>query len=422
MRFDKLIKGGEVIDPAAGLVGKMDLAIKNKIIAAVDRNIPASTAAQTIEAEGCLVTPGLIDLHTHVFRGVTFWGIDAEATGARTGVTTWVDAGSAGAYTLPGFQEFIVEPAAVRIFSFLNIASIGLVGHNYELQNLAFSDADLFMRMFKLYPDLVLGAKVRMGTPTVGENGTEPLRRAKHAARACGLPLMVHIATGPPAITEILPLLEKGDVLTHCFTSQDMRIIDNRGKMLSVAQRAREAGVIFDLGHGSGSFAFSTAEPLIEAGQQPDVISTDIHQLSIDGPMFDLPTCLSKFLALGMSLPEVIHAATARPAQVIGLNAHLGTLRPGATADIALFKVKHGMFPFYDIEGSVRYGTELLVNALTIVDGEPLDRVQQPKAAPWMAHDFKDEQNVFINTQLQEELRRRGHVPSAMTRVDEGSH
>jgi len=416
VKFDLLIKGGEVVDTSASLSGKMDVAIRNNIVAAVDRNIPESAAAQVIKAENRIVTPGLIDLHTHVFRGITFWGIDAEAVGSRTGVTTWVDAGSAGAYTLPGFREFIVESATVRIYSFLNIASIGLVGHNYELQNCAFLDVDLFVRMFKLHSDLIVGAKVRMGTPTVGENGIEPLKRAKRAARSCGLPLMVHIASGPPSIMEVVSLLEAGDILTHCFTAQDMRIIDDSGKIIDAVRRAREAGVIFDIGHGSGAFAFSVAEPLMEAGHRPDTISTDIHQLSIDGPMFDLPTTLSKFLALGMTLPEVIHAVTVRPAEILGLEGRLGTLAPGAAADIALFELKRGNFPFYDIEGHVRYGSELLVNTQTIVDGRPMDRLPEVNPAPWMAHDFSEEENFYINTEFQDELRRCGHVPSAMAR------
>lgn len=416
MKFDLLIKGGQVVDASAGLSGRMDVAVKNNVIAAVDRGIPESAAAQVIEAEGYIVTPGLIDLHTHVFRGVTFWGIDAEAVGSRTGVTTWVDAGSAGAYTLPGFREFIVEPATVRIYSFLNIASIGLVGHNYELQNPAFLDVDLFVRMFELHSDLVIGAKARMGTPTVGENGIEPLKRAKRAARSCGLPLMVHIASGPPSIMEVVSLLEVGDILTHCFTAQDMRIVSENGEILEDVKRARERGVIFDLGHGSGAFAFSVAEPLMETGHRPDVISTDIHQLSIDGPMFDLPTTLSKFLALGMTLPEVIRAATARPAEILGLEGRLGTLALGAAADIALFELKRGKFPFYDIEGHVRHGSELLVNTQTIVDGRPMDRLPEVNPAPWMAHNFSEEENFYINTEFQEELRRRGHVPSAMAR------
>lgn len=416
MRFDVLIKGGKVVDPGTGFFGEADVAIKNKAIAAVDRNIPESAAAQVIEANDRIVTPGLIDLHTHVFRGITFWGIDADAVGSRTGVTTWIDAGSAGAYTLPGFREFIVERAAVRIYSFLNIASIGLVGHNYELQNLAFSDPDLFVRMFKLYPDLVLGVKVRMGAPTVGENRTKPLERAKQAARACGLPLMMHIATAPPPIEEVVPFLEEGDILTHCFTGQDMRIVDDESEMLDTVRRAREGGLVFDVGHGSGSFVFSIAESLVEAGYAPDVISTDIHQLSIGGPMFDLPTTLSKFLALGMQLPEVIRAATTRPAEVLGLDGQLGTLRPGAAGDVAIFEIKQGTFSFYDIEGNVRYGTELLVNALTMVDGRPLERAARETPAPWMAHDFENEDNLYLNTEFQEELRRRGHVPSAMAR------
>lgn len=402
MTFDLLIKGGEVVDPA-GRSGMLDVAITRDRVAAVDANIPAEAAFRMVNASGQIVTPGLIDLHTHIYRGATYWGINADIVAARSGVTTWLDVGSTGAFTLPGFREFIVKPADVRIYSLLNISSIGLTAQTHELANLAYCDVDLCCRLVNLHRDLVLGIKVRMGSPMVGVNGIEPMRRAREAADRCALPLMVHISDGPPAVEEVLALMKPGDILTHCCTGRTMRIIDDNGTLLDIARRAWDAGVIMDIGHGAGSFSFATAEALLAAGHTPDVISSDIHQESMHGPMFDLPTCLSKFLQLGMALPEVIRAATARPADVLGLRVEIGTLAPGARADVALFRLEQGRFPFYDVDGSMREGTQLLRNTLTILNGRPMSPRPDEPRAPWIEL-----------TPLQQELIARGHTPQAM--------
>src|SRR3954452_8646987 len=335
MRFDLLIKGGEVVDPGGGHEGRLDVAIERGRIAAVDAGIPADSAFRVFDAEGQYVTPGLVDLHTHVFHKVTYWGIDPDPVASASGVTTWNDAGSAGALTLAGLREFVVDRARVRITAYLNISNIGLVGENHECANLAYLDVGLFRRLADDNRDLVRGVKVRMGTPTVGNNGLEPLRLARRAAEECELPLMVHVAFGPPAVEEVLALMRPGDILTHCFTGLDMKIVDDAGQLYEFARRAWESGVVMDIGHGTGSFAYATAEALMAAGRKPDVISTDLHQLSIKGPAFDLPTTMSKFLHLGMSLPEVVRATTSRPAELLGLD--VGTLRPGSPADVALF-------------------------------------------------------------------------------------
>jgi len=402
VRFDLLIKGGEVVDPGAGYSGPLDVAIKRDRVAAVERDIPREAAFRVVDASGQLVTPGLVDLHTHVYQHCTYWGIKADPVASRTGVTTWLDVGSAGAMNLPGLREFIVKPAAVRIYALLNISLIGLTGPTYELANLAYCDVGLVQRLADLNRDLVLGVKARIDRDTVGANGIEPLRRARAAADACELPLMVHIAAGPPDIAEVLALLKPGDIVTHCSTGRSMKLVDEHGRILDLAKRAWDSGVVMDIGHGAGSFSFETAEALLAAGLKPDVISSDIHQLSVNGPMFDLPTCLSKFLALGMTLPEVIQAATARPAAVLGLP-DVGTLRPGARADVALFTLLPGRFPFYDVHMARREGTALLRNTLTIVGGRPLPPMPDEPMAPWI--ELTEEQRALIA---------RGHTPEAM--------
>jgi dihydroorotase len=419
MRFDLLIKGGEVVDPGGGREGRLDVAINGDRIAAVDRAIPAEAADRVIDAEGRLVTPGLVDLHTHVFHKVTYWGIDPDPVGVSSGVTTWNDAGSSGALNLPGLREFIVDRARVRITAFLNISNIGLVGENHECANLAYLDVDLFRRLADRNGDLVRGVKVRMGTPTVGEHGLEPLRLARRAAEECGLPLMVHIAFGPPGIDDVLALMRPGDVLTHCFTGLTMKIVDEDGRLYESAERAWDSGVIMDIGHGTGSFSYDTAQALMSVGRRPHVISTDLHQLSVKGPAFDLPTCMSKFLHLGMSLGDVVAATTVRPAEILGIESEVGTLRPGSLADVALFRLLPGRFPLYDIWGAMREADRLLVNTLTIIGGEPLEPLPRQPPAPW-AEDpiWPDLQKEFAD-RLQG-MRDRGHTPALMRATAEG--
>ena len=383
MRFDLLIKGGRVIDTESGFNGRMDVAVKSGRIATVDKNIPPGSAHKIIEAADRIVTPGLIDLHSHIYKGVTFWGIDADSLGSRTGVTTWIDAGSAGAYTLSGFRDFVVKPSKVRIYSMLNISAIGLVPSNYELTRLEWCDVDLFKQITNMNRDLVLGLKVRMGIPMAGELGIQPLKRARLASDICGFPMMVHIAWSPPPLKDVIALMKPGDILTHCFTGLSMRIVDEHGSLHDFVKRAWDSGVVMDIGHGTGSFSYKTAEAILESGYLPDVISTDSHLMSVNGPMFDLPTCMSKFLHLGMSLPQVIRAVTYCPAKVLGLDKELGTLRPGAIADISLFKISRGRFLLYDTLMNVREAKELLVNTMTIINGLPLEPLAPETPPPW---------------------------------------
>ena len=413
MRFDLLIKGGEVIDPGGGREGRLDVAINRDRIAAVDGAIPVDAAYRVVDAADRYVTPGLVDLHTHVFHKATYWGIDPDPVGASSGATTWNDAGSAGALTLPGLREFVVERARVRITAFLNISNIGLVGENHECANEAYLDVDLFRRLADRNRDLVRGVKVRMGTPTVGANGLEPLRRARRAADECELPLMVHIAFGPPEIDDVLALMRPGDILTHCFTGLSMKIVDDEGRLRDFARRAWDSGVVMDIGHGTGSFSYATAEALMSAGRRPDVISTDLHQLSAQGPAFDLPTCMSKFLHLGMSLRDVVAACTSRPAGLLGLGPEIGSLRVGSSADVSLFRLLTGSFPLYDIFGEMREAKRLLVNTLTILGGRPLDPLPSEPPAPWAEHPIWPELQKEFADRLRV-MRELGHTPSAM--------
>jgi dihydroorotase len=412
MRYDLLIKGGELIDPASGRHGRFDVAVRRDRVADVAPEIPTHAAYEVIDAGGLLVTPGLIDLHTHVYHGATYYGVEPDGIGARTGVTTWIDAGSAGAFGFDGLRKFIIDRSRVRISAFLNISWLGLTGPDYELTNLEFCDLDLFEMVANRHRDILHGVKVRMGDSTVGSNRIEPLKLAIRAGERCELPVMVHIAEAPPELSKILGVLRVGDIVTHCFTGLSMRLFDDSGRLLDVARRAIDAGVILDIGHGAGSFTFASAEAALAAGIRPQAISTDIHQVSAAGPMFDLPTCLSKFLALGTAISDVIAMATSGPARILGFSDR-GTLAPGALADIALFRMHEGHFALYDNIGAVRVGRQLLRNVVTIVGGRMLERTTPPPRAVWAEKWDRGGTNARIRT-FQDQLRQRGHTPDQM--------
>jgi dihydroorotase len=416
MRFDLVVKGGEVVDPAAGYHGKMDVAIKRDRIAAVEPNIPEESAFQVIDATGQYVTPGLIDMHAHVYKGATYWAVDADAIGSQTGVTTWVDAGSPGAITLPGFREHIVNTSKVKIYTFVNISYIGLVAQDYELSNPEYCNVEILERVVRQHPDIVVGLKLRAGR-SGGALDLEPFERVRQAADALQLPVMVHLSTPPPSVETVLKYLKPGDIITHCFTGQGMKIVDDNGQLLDAVKQALDNGLLMDLGHGAGSFSFETAEALASQGVWPDVVSTDLHQMSIVGhkmidplkgsafgdlsettdarsivvqvegewePIFDLLLCMDKLMCVGMSFEDVVSATTSRPAEILGLEGQVGTLAPGAFADVATFVMEPGEYELRDIHGNVRYGKQKIRNVTTILNGRVFDRIDIPGPPPWI--------------------------------------
>jgi dihydroorotase len=382
--YDTLIVGGEVVDPGAGLQGVLDVAIRDGRIAEVGPDLDRSKAREEVDATGGIITPGLVDLHTHVYWGATYWGIEADPVAARTGVTTWLDVGSSGSYSWPAFRRFLIEPSKSRIFALLNASSIGLIAPTWEFSNLDYLDLDLAEAIVNANRDLILGIKARIDQNTTRGVGIRALELARELADRVGLPLMTHIGYGPPTIDEVAPLLRPGDILTHCFTGGDMKIVDDTGVPNPAIMALRDRGLILDIGHGTGSFSYDTAEAMLQAGVMPDVISSDIHQMAVQGPMFDLPTTLSKFLNLGLTLPEVIERATSRPAAAMR-RPDLGTLQPGSVADVAIFPLEEGDYVFRDVRMQPRRGTKRLINTLTMIDGEVLERAPELPLQPWSA-------------------------------------
>jgi dihydroorotase len=379
---DLLIQGGYLIEPGSGREGRYDIAVSAGRVSAIAPDLSPIEADTVLDASGLVVTPGFVDLHTHCYWGATYWGIEPDPVAARSGVTTWVDAGSAGAYSFHGFRRFIADVSQVRVLAFLNVSGIGLVGPTYELSILEHCDVELAAEVIDANRDVLVGVKARVDADTTRGQGTEPLRRARQLADNVGLPLMVHIGTAPPALSDILALMRPGDILTHCCTDRSNRVVDSNGRILPFVRDLAEQGLVLDLGHGGASFSFRTAESMLAAGMPPDVISSDIHQFSVLGPMQDLLTTMSKFLLLGMSLTDVVARVTCHPARALG-RAEIGRLAVGSPADIAVFRVEEGDFTFYDTDMESRRGSKRLCHVATYRDGVRARHMQEQPPAPW---------------------------------------
>jgi dihydroorotase len=373
VRYDLLFTGGDVIDVGGGNLGQLDVAVTDGRIAAVGAKLPGG-AGSVVDVTGRIVTPGLIDLHTHVYPGAGYWGIDPDPVAWYSGVTTWVDAGSAGAYSLAGLRAFAAT-RQVRVPMLVNIAAQGLAARTGESRDLANCDVDLTVGAVRNNRDVVRGIKVRIDAETVGGNGVEPLRRGIAAADACGVPVMVHIGTPPPPVDDVLRLLRPGDIVTHCASG----FAEALG---SAAVEAYDRGVLFDIGHGSGGFAFDVLDRQLAAGLRPHTISTDLHARSLYGPAFDLPATMAKLLAAGLELPDVIASATVHPARALGLET--GTLAVGAPADIAVFEVQPGPFEVADAHRQARQAPVRLVNEATYVSGRRLRPQLPAPPPPWI--------------------------------------
>jgi dihydroorotase len=371
--YDLLFVGGEVLDPGGGQTGRLDVAVRGGRIAAVGAGL-GREATEVVDVTGLLVTPGLVDLHTHVQPGAGYWGIAPDPVAWYSGVTTWVDAGSAGAYSIDGLATYAAG-CAVRVPVLLNIAGSGLAARTGEARDLANLEVEQAVAAILRFRERVRGVKVRIDADTVGDNGVEPLRRGIAAAAACGLPVMVHVGTAPPPLAEVLDLLRPGDIMTHCASA----IADPTGP---AAHAAYDRGVLFDLGHGSGAFSFDVIERQLAAGLRPHTISTDLHGRSLYGPVFDLPTTLAKLIAVGMPLADAVAAATVHPARALGLDA--GTLTVGAPADIAVFDVEERAVELVDAHRQTRTAPLRLVNRATYVAGRRLTPQLPAPVPPWI--------------------------------------
>jgi dihydroorotase len=372
MPFDFVIAGGRVIDPSQNLDRITDVAFSGGKVAQVGDGL-AADARQVHDASGRIVTPGLIDLHTHVYWGGTSLGVDAPALARSSAVTTFVDTGSAGPGNFAGFRRHVIEPSPVRIIPYMSVSFAGIyafsrrvnIGESADQRLLSAPDA---AEVAAEHRDILAGLKVRIGRNAGGTSGIVPLDIALQVAERVDMPIMVHIDEPPPTLPDVLSRLRKGDILTHAFRPFPNTPATADGRVEPAVLEARQRGVIFDIGHGMGSFSFDVARVMLANGFPPDCISSDVHALCIEGPAFDLLTTMSKFLCIGMPLVDVIRAATAAPASALR-RPDLGTFAPGSAGDASVLSLATGRFDYVDSTGTRLAGEQSLRAAATIIDG-----------------------------------------------------
>lgn len=379
-KFDLLIRNANLLDPSQNLAGKRDIGVRFGRVEAIEASIPAERALRVFDAGNKLVTPGLIDLHCHTYPYGSAIGIPADELLVHQCTTTTVSAGDGGANNLAAWRRYVMPSSRTRQFAFVHIAVAGLAGFPVpELFNIDYAQPEIAARAVAENADIVLGVKVRMSENVIARHGMEPLRRAIRACEMSGVPakIMCHIGgvADRALMSQILDALRPGDVLTHCFSGAPNNAglgtnIVQDGKLLPAALEAKKRGVIFDIGHGGGSFDYTIAEAAMAQGCMPDTISSDVHVFSANTPgMPYLPWVMSKFLGMGFSLSEVVSMATAAPARVIGRIPKHGTLQIGAPADMSILELVEGPVEFVDTRNNKRTGKAYLKPLGTVIAG-----------------------------------------------------
>jgi dihydroorotase len=370
--YDLILRGGHVIDPKNHIDAVMDVAIRNGKIAAVERSIDPARATKTVALAGLYVTPGLVDIHTHLFHTTNMraawagdWSVDPDVLSFRSGVTTMCDAGSSGWRNFDRLVFEVIERAQTRVLAFINIAGLGMITDVPEQDKSDFKPEEI-LKWKKKYPRLVVGVK----TAHYQQPDWESVDRAVEAGKLAGIPVMVdfgHFLPERPYWQLVTQHLRPGDISTHMFRGP-VPWVDANGKVYDYLYKARARGVKFDIGHGNASFVLRSAVPATQQGFYPDTISTDLHAGSMNAAMMDLPTTMSKLLAMGMPLAAVIQATTWNPAQEIQ-HPELGHLTPGATADVSVWRLMEGDFGYGDASGGRITGKQRLLCEMTLMGG-----------------------------------------------------
>jgi dihydroorotase len=382
MPFDLVLRGGRVVDPSQKLDAVADIAFSGGKVAMVGNALKVDPGTDVRDVSGYIVTPGLIDLHTHVYWGGTSIGIDAEEFCRTSGVTTAIDTGSAGPGNFAGFRKHVIEPSQVRILAYLHVSHAGIYGYSHrvmvgESEEIRLMNPIDAVEVADANRDLIVGIKVRVGRNSSGTSGIVPLQIALEVANEAGMPLMAHIDHPPPSYEEVVSLLRPGDVLTHAFRPFPNSPATAQGTVKKVVLEARERGVFFDIGHGKGSFAFKTARAMLANGFYPDTISSDIHILCINGPAFDQVTTMSKFLCMGMPFSDVVAASTVNAAMALR-RPELGSLKPGSVGDATLLSIQEGKFDYVDVVGEHLIGDRKIASEGVVIGG----RWWHPKESP----------------------------------------
>ncbi|MEM7745362.1 MAG: amidohydrolase/deacetylase family metallohydrolase [Pseudomonadota bacterium] len=373
MHPDLILTGGRVIDTSQNIDRVTSVAFKDGVVHAIGDDIEGGPSTDIRDVSGRIVTPGLIDLHTHVYWGGTSLGIDAEEFCRTSAVTTSVDTGSAGPGNFAGFRSHVIDPCAVRILAYLHVSHAGIpyfsdnvmIGESEDIRKM---DPRAAAEVADANRDVIVGIKIRLGRHASGQQGMSPFEFALQTAEEVGMPMMVHIDEPPPSYEEVIGRMRPGDVLTHCFRPFPNSPATAQGTIKHAVLDARARGVLFDVGHGKGSFAYRTARAMLANGFLPDTISSDVHTLCIDGPAFDQVTTLSKFLCMGVDLPTVIKLSTENAGMALG-RPELGTLKPGCPGDASVLSVDTGTFDYVDVLGEVMQGDRKINARGTVVAG-----------------------------------------------------
>ena len=383
--YDLLLKGGNVVDPSMGLTGIHDIGVQDGRLAAIGPAVDPGEATRVIDVSGKIVTPGLIDVHVHVFDGVTSNGVNPDLAGVHSGVTSLVDAGSAGCATFGGFPRHIIPSCHTEIIPFMHICQTGLATLPDIIAEGSI-DLDATLRAADQYRGLVAGIKARMVSPALEIFGMEMPRLAKRAAKESGIKLMVHIGDtekryDPSVIRELLPILEEGDILTHYFTANPGGVLDANGKLVPEAREAADRGVWFDTAHGRMNFSFDVGRRIVDQGLLPHCISTDLTVQGRQRTVHSMTEMMTRFLGMGFSLEQVVTMCTSNPARAIGHEDRLGSLAVGRQADISVLEMKEGDWVVYDVLGASLRVNKTLVPALTVKRGLVFEPDWGPR--PW---------------------------------------
>ena len=386
--YDLLLKGGEVVDPSQGLRERLDVAVSGTGISDLAPDIDPASASRVLDVTGRLVVPGLIDLHSHIYEAVNQTGVNPDLAGVKSGVTTLVDAGSAGCYNFGGFPQFVAPAARTRIVCMLHISRTGLA-YQPEITGADSIDYEETVRVVEANKPLVKGVKVRAIGPAVPTLGIEMVRLARRAAEEAGVRLMVHIGDkgiddGPTLTRDALNLLRQGDILTHLFTPNAGKVLDDSGKVLPELMEAQERGVFLDTAFGRYNFSFDVARRAMDQGVKPQSISTDVTVPGRRNTVHSLTEMLSRFLAMGFDLEDVVRMATANPARALGMEDSLGSLAVGREADISVLESVTGDWVFHDTAGESLNGDTALVPAVTIRAGEVVSPDWGPRPWGWL--------------------------------------
>ena len=381
-----LLKGGRLIDPANGKDGALDVHVRNGIVGEIGANLEPN-GATVVDTKDLIVTPGLIDVHLHLMKGLGAFGVDPDIFGVGSGVTTVVDAGSAGHTLLNVFRDYVTRNAKTRVLNYINLSTLGgVTGPGYSiLADPRLIDEEKIANAVEFHRDVIVGIKIMATGGALGAQGLKPLERARKLGDQLRIPLLVHIGeswtkgTEPVAVADVLKYLRPGDIITHMFTAHPGGLLDANGKLWPQARDAKESGVLMDVGHGLHNLNFDVARKVLDQGLRPDGVSTDGHRGNRGGPVYDLPTTMAKLIALGFSLNRVVEMATVNAARLLGRPNELGTLRAGEPADISVLRLEDREWTAIDSQkGSIPAKQALVpvyaIRGDTIHEALPLER------------------------------------------------